>query len=68
LLERKRRLEEDARRGLGERYEVAYRFIAKYGQGKREELLAQLEIRPGAKVPESELRMLETLTAIEACE
>jgi serine/threonine protein kinase len=68
LLERKRRLQEDARRGLGEKYDIAYRFIAKHGQEKREELLAQLEIGRGAKVPETEFHMLETLTAIEACE
>jgi hypothetical protein len=61
-------LEEDARRGLGDKYETAYRFIVKHGQEKREELLTQIGVGHGARVPELELRMIETLTAIEACE
>jgi NIMA (never in mitosis gene a)-related kinase len=68
LRERKRRLEEDARRGLGDKYDIAYRFIAKHGQARREDLLGQLGVAHGGRVPELELRMIETLTAIEACE
>jgi hypothetical protein len=68
LRERRRRLEEDARRGLADKYDTAYRFIAKHGQARREELLAQLGVAQGGRVPELELRMIETLTAIEACE
>jgi NIMA (never in mitosis gene a)-related kinase len=68
LRERKQRLEEDARRALGDKYDAAYQFIAKYGQTRRDELLGQLGIGHGGPVPEMELRMIETLTAIEACE
>ncbi|OHT02848.1 CAMK family protein kinase [Tritrichomonas foetus] len=65
LNERKKRLEEEARLGLGEKYEIAYKFIQKHGQEKREELISKLKL---IKIPERELRMIETLTAIEACE
>lgn len=62
LKERKARLEEDARRGLGDKYELAYNFIHEYGQENREQLLSLLGL---VKVPERELRMIETITAIE---
>ncbi|KAK8881683.1 hypothetical protein M9Y10_004443 [Tritrichomonas musculus] len=65
LTERKKRLEEDAKIGLGDKYDMAYRFIKKYGQENREELIKQLNM---LKIPERELRMIETITAIEACE
>jgi serine/threonine protein kinase len=68
LTERKRRLEEEARRALGDKYDLAYRFITKFGQEKRADLLSQMGISAGGKIPELELRMIETLTAIEACE
>ncbi|KAH0788611.1 CAMK family protein kinase [Histomonas meleagridis] len=65
LKERKRKLENEARKGLGDNYEMAYDFISKYGQNKRDELISQLKMK---EVPEKELAMIETLTAIEACE
>lgn len=69
LGERKRRLEEDTRRILGAKYDIAYKFIAKYGQNRRDELLAQLEM---SKTPAADLqgtlRLIETLTCIEASE
>jgi hypothetical protein len=68
LRERKRRLEESAKLGLGDKYDIAYKFIEKYGQERREELLSELGIGNGGKVPELELKMIETITAIEACE
>jgi hypothetical protein len=68
LTDRKRRLEDEARRGLRDKYDLAYRFIAKFGQEKRADLLSQMGISAGGRIPELELKMIETLTAIEACE
>lgn len=68
LEERKKKLEEQARKGLGANYDIAYQFIAKHGQTRREELLGQLGARNGGKIPELELHMIETITCIEACE
>lgn len=65
LNERKKRLEEDARLMLGDKYDLAYKFIKKYGQENREELIKQLNM---VKIPERELHNIETITAIEACE
>jgi serine/threonine protein kinase len=68
LRERKRKLEEDARRAFGEKYKLVYDFITRNGQENREELCKQLGIKGDAKIPETEFHMVETLTAIEACE
>lgn len=65
LAQRKKRLEEEAKSGLGEHYSLVYDYIKKYGQERRESLLAQLN---STIVPEREIHMIETLLAIEVCE
>ena len=68
LAERKRRLEEEAKKSLGpENYQIAYKFIKEHGQERRDELLDRLGVKSG-KIPEMELHMIETLTCIEECE
>ena len=62
LNERSAKLKQDARRGLGDKYQLAYDFIRKYGQEKRNELISKLGLKT---VPEREFKMIETLTAIE---
>jgi len=62
LSQRKERLENEAKKLLGDKYDSAYMFIKDNGQDKREELLSMIS---GGQPLDRELKMIEIITAIE---